>query len=118
MADAEGGLKFLEGGGGMLFDVGLEFFGVELAPMSPALFRGQRAILGGDQIPVDGTSRQIKPPGCLDLGAARLNEFHHPFPQIQCIGFHAKKPATQCTNVNMKCYSFRRFYAENATRTG
>ena len=73
----------------MFFDVGLEFCGVELAPMSPALFRGQRPFVGGDQIPIDRTPRQIKPPGGLGFGAAALNEFYHPFPQVQRIGFHA-----------------------------
>jgi hypothetical protein len=35
-----------------------------------------------------------------------VDKLHHPFPQIQCIGFHAKKPIRLCANVNMKCYSF------------
>ena len=80
MADAKHPLDFLEGGVGMFFDVRLEFLRVELAPMSPALFRGQRAFLGGDQIPVNGTPSQIKPPGGLGFGAARLDELHPPFP--------------------------------------
>jgi len=104
MADAKNLLDFLECGVGMFFDVRLEFFGVELAPMSPASFRGQRAFFGGDQIPVNGTPRQVKPPGGLGFGAAALNEFHHPFPQVQRIGFHARKPVSLCPNVNMKCY--------------
>jgi hypothetical protein len=33
-----------------------------------------------------------------------VDELHHPFPQIQCIGFHAQKPIRLCANVNMKCY--------------
>lgn len=80
MADAKRLLEFLEGGVGMLLDVLLELLRVELAPMSPALFRGQRAFSGGDQIPINGTPSQIEPPGGLGFGAARLNEFHHPFP--------------------------------------
>lgn len=80
MADAEGVLEFLEGGVRMLFDVRLEFFGVELAPMSPALFRGQRPLLGGGQIPVNRTPSHIEPPGGFGFGAARLDELHHPFP--------------------------------------
>ena len=105
MADAEGFLEFLEGGVGMFFDVRLELLGVELAPMAPALFRGQRARFSGGQIPVNGTPRQIKPPGGLDFGTPALNEFHHPFPQVQRIGFHAHQPITLCPNVNMKSYS-------------
>ena len=80
MADAEGFLEFLERGIGMYFDVGLEFLGVELAPMSPTHFRGQRAFWGGGQIPVNGTPRQSKPPGGLGFGAARPDEVHHSFP--------------------------------------
>ena len=88
----------------MSFDVRLKFFGVELAPGSPTGFRRQRPRFGSGQIPVDRTSGQIKPPRGLGFGAATLNEFHHPFPQIQRIGFHAHKHATMCPNVNMKCY--------------
>jgi hypothetical protein len=105
MADTKDLLDFLEGGIGMFFDMRLELLGVELAPMPPALFRGQRALFGGDEIPINGTPSQIKPPGGLGFGAAALNEFHHPFPQVQRIGFHALKPITLCPNVNMKCYS-------------
>jgi hypothetical protein len=80
MADAKSLLEFLESGVGMFLDVNLEFLRVELAPMSPARFRGQRAFLGGDQIPINGTPSQIKPPGGLGFSATVLNEFHHPFP--------------------------------------
>ena len=79
MADAKHGLQFLEGGVGMFLDVRLEFLGVEFAPMSPALFRGQRALLSGAQIPIDGTARQVKAPGGLGFGAAARNEFYHSF---------------------------------------
>ena len=108
MADAKDCLEFLEGGVGMVFDVNLEFLRVEFAPMSPTLFRGQRPFLGGDQIPIDGTPGQIKPPGGLGFGAAAGNEFDHPFPQVQRVSFHAKKPITLCPNVNMKCYTNQR----------
>jgi len=80
MADAEGSLEFLEGGVGMFFDVSLKLLRVELAPMSPTLFRGQRALLSGDQIPIDGTARQVKPPGGFGFGAATTDELDHPFP--------------------------------------
>ena len=54
MADPKHLLEFLEGGVGMLFNVGVEFFWVQLTPVSPARFRGQRAFLGGGQIAVNG----------------------------------------------------------------
>jgi hypothetical protein len=34
-----------------------------------------------------------------------VDEFDHPFPQVQCVGFHAHKPIRLCANVNVKCYS-------------
>ena len=104
MADAKHLLEFLEGGVGMFFNVRPKFLRIEFAPMPPALFWGQRAFLGGDQIPIDGTPGQIKPPGGLGFGTTVPNEFHHPFPQVQRTGFHARKPITLCPNVNMKCY--------------
>ena len=104
MADAKHFLEFFEGGVGMFFDVNLEFLRVELAPMTPAGFGGQRPRLHGVQIAVNGAPTELKAPGCLGFGAARLDEFHHPFPQVQCISFHAHKPITPCPNVNMKCY--------------
>ena len=104
VAHAKHGLEFFKRGVGMPFNVRLKLLGVEFAPMAPACFRGQRALLGGQQIPIDGTSGQIIPPGSFGFGAAALNEFHHPFPQVQRIGFHALKPIMLCPNVNMKCY--------------
>ena len=80
MADAEHLLEFLKRGGGMFFDVGVELCGVELAPFAPTLFRGEGAGLGGGQIPVNRAPPQIKPPGSLGLGAARVEKFDHPFP--------------------------------------
>src|SRR5271163_1475896 len=108
MAHAKHGLDFLERGIGMFFDMGLEFFGVELAPGSPTRFWRQGSLLGGDEIPINGTPRQVKPPAGLGLGTTALDEFHHPFPQVQRIGFHALKPSSLCPNVNMKCYRRRR----------
>jgi hypothetical protein len=107
MAHAKHPLEFFEGGVGVLFDVGAEFLRVEFAPGSPVRFRRQHPPFGGHQIPIDGTPRQLKPPGGLGLGTTALNEFHHPFPQVQRIGFHARKPITLCPNVNMKCYIIR-----------
>ena len=89
MADAKHLLEFLEGGVGMVLDVNLEFLRVELAPMTPAGFGGQRPGLHGGQIAVNGAPTEIKAPGGLGFGAASLDEFHHPFPQVQRISFHA-----------------------------
>src|ERR1039458_5578488 len=107
MADAQHLLQLFEGGVGVFFDVRLEFLGVELAPMSPALFRSQRTFFGGVQIPINGTPSYCKLPGGLGFGATVLNAFNHPFPQVQRIGFHARKSITLCPNVNMKCYRGR-----------
>ena len=94
MTDAEHLLDFLEGGVGVLLDMGAEFLRVELAPGSPACFRGQPAYFSGGQIPINGTPGQVKTPGGLDFGATALNELHHPFPQVQRTGFHASTPST------------------------
>ena len=104
MADAENPLEFLEGGVGMFFDVNLQFLRVEFAPMTPAGFGGECPRLHGVQIAVNGAPTEIKAPGSLGFGAAQLDEFHHPFPQVQRISFHTRKPITLCPNVNMKCY--------------
>jgi len=80
MADTKSLLEFLERGVGMLSDVRLELLWIEVAPMSPARFGGQRTFLGGVQIPINGTPRQIKPPGGLGFRATAPNEVHHPFP--------------------------------------
>ena len=104
MADSKHSLKFLEGGVRMLFDVDLEFLRVEFAPVAPAFLGGQRSRLRGGQIAVNRPPPEIKAPGGLDFGPTLVDELHHPFPQIQCIGFHAQKPIRLCANVNMKCY--------------
>jgi len=90
MADTEGLLEFLEGGVGMFFDVGLEFLRVEFAPMPPANLGGQRPRLHRAQIAVNGAPTEIKAPGGLGFGTAILDEFHHPFPQVQRICFHTR----------------------------
>jgi len=105
VADPKHFLEFLEGGVGMPGNAGLEFFGVELAPMAPTRFRGQRSGLRGIPIPINRTPRQIKTPGGPGFGTPVLNEFHHPFPQVQCISFHAHNPITLCPNVNMNYYN-------------
>ena len=105
MADAEHGLEFLERGVGVFFDVRLKFLRIKFAPSPPTGFRRQRPLLGGGQIPINGTPSQVKPPGGLGFGAATLNKFHHPLPQVQRIGFHDQQPITLCPNVYMKCYN-------------
>ena len=105
MADAEHLLDFFEGGVRVFFDMGTEFLRVELAPGAPARFRRQRPLFGSFQIAINGTAGKIKTPGGFDFGSPALNEFHHPFPQVQRIGFHARKRISLCPNVNMKCYS-------------
>jgi len=111
MADRKHPLKFLEGGVGMRLDVDLEFLRVEFAPVAPAVLGGQRSGLRGGQIAVNRPPPQIKAPGGLDLGATLVDELHHPFPQIQCIGFHARKLIRLCANVNMKCYIITAMWA-------
>ena len=105
MADTKDLLDFLKGGIGMFFDMRPELLGVELAPMPPAFFWSQRAFFGGEEIPINGTPGQIKSPGGLSFGAPARNEFHHPFPQVQRISFHAPYLISLCPNVNMKYYS-------------
>ena len=80
MADPKSILEFLERGVGMFLDVNLEFLWVEFAPMAPTRFRGQRTLLGGVQIPINGTPRQLEPPGGLGFRTTIPHEFHHPFP--------------------------------------
>ena len=106
MADAKHILKFLQRGVGMLLNMRLEFLWVELTPAPPALFRGQRPRLRGIQIPVNRASTEVEALSGFHFGTAFVDEFHYPVPQVQCIGFHAHKPITECTNVNVKCYIY------------
>src|SRR5208282_329977 len=103
MADSKHALKFLEGGVRMRFNVDLEFLRVEFAPVAPAFLGSQRSGLRGGQIAVNRPPPKIKTPGGLDFGPTLVDELHHPFPQIQRIGFHAQKPVRLCANVNMNC---------------
>ena len=114
MADTKHRLDFLEGGVRMFFDVGLELGGVELAPFAPTLFRGERAGFGRRQIAVNRAPPQIKPPGRLGLGATRVKEFDHPFPQVQRICLHASKLIRLCANVYMNCYTYSREFFSNS----
>jgi hypothetical protein len=104
MTDVKDGLKFFECGGGLLFNLGLKFLGIQCAPFSPTCFRGERARFGSGQIAVNRAPPQLKPPGRLDFGTPRLQTLDHPLPQVQRIGFHTPKPITLCANVNVNHY--------------
>ena len=80
MADVKDGLEFFERCVRMLFNVGLKFLGIELAPFAPACFWGERAVFGGGQIAVDRAPTEVKAARRLDLGTASLKKFHDPFP--------------------------------------
>ena len=80
MTDTEDLLEFLERGVRMGFDMGLQFLRVELAPVSPAGFRGQGSRLSGRQIAVHRLPAQLKAAGGLGFGATAFNKLHHPLP--------------------------------------
>src|SRR5579863_7703312 len=88
MADPQGVLDFMQRGVRMLLDMGCELGGIELAPAAPGGFRSQRVCFGGGEVTVDRTLAQREPPGSFGTGAARLDKFHHPFPQILRVCFH------------------------------
>jgi hypothetical protein len=104
MADAKDPLEFFERGVGVPLDVGLEFLRVEFAPMAPTGLRGERLGLGSSQIAIVGAPPQGEAADGLGLGTTALDEFDHPFPQVQGIGFQADKPNRLCANVNIKFY--------------
>ena len=79
MADAECLLEFLERGVGMFFDMGLKDLRIEFAPMPPALFGGEPSLARGGQIAVNRLPSQVKTPGRLNFGTARMDKLHHPF---------------------------------------
>ena len=105
MADAKHALELLECGIRMLIDVRLKFLWVQFAPMPPTGFGGQCSRWHGVQITVHRTPAQIKATGGHGFGTSRLNKLYHPFPQDQCICFHARKSITLCPNVNVKRYN-------------
>jgi hypothetical protein len=89
MADAKDPLQFFERGVGVFFDLGVELFRVEFAPVSPAGFWGECSLLSGGQITIDSAATQAEAAGGLGLGTPVLDKFDHPFPQFKCISFHA-----------------------------
>ena len=105
MADGEGGGQFLERGRRLFFDVGRKFLGIERAPLAPTRFRGKGTGFGGAQIAIDRAPPHVKAAGGRDLGTAFLKKLHDPFPQIQCISFHAAMLVTLCAYVNVNCYT-------------
>jgi len=80
MADAKDPLQFFKRGIGVFFDFGLEFLRVEFAPMAPAGLRGERSLLGGCQIAIDGAATQAEAACGLGLGTPVLDKFDHVFP--------------------------------------
>ena len=58
MADRKDLLEFGQRGVGMFFDMGVEFGWIQLAPRSPALFRGQGVAFDGGQIAVNRAASQ------------------------------------------------------------
>ena len=90
MTDGKDFLEFRQRGVGMLFDVGVELGRVELAPGTPTGLGGQGVGFDGGQIAVNRAAPQSKVPPRFGDGAARLHISHHPFPQIQRVGFHAQ----------------------------
>lgn len=89
VADVEDRLDFMQGGVGLLADLGGEFGRIQLAPSAPSGLGGQRVGLRGGQIAVNGAFPQRETLGGLGPRAALLDKFHHPFAQIQGVGFHA-----------------------------
>jgi hypothetical protein len=79
MADGQAGGEFVEGGVRMFLNVGRQFFGVELAPLAPAGFRGERPRLGGGKVAIDRAPGQVEAAGRRHLGTPGLKKFHHPF---------------------------------------
>lgn len=89
MADVEDRLDFVQGGVGLLADMGGELGGVELAPAAPTGLGGQRVGFGGGEVAVNRADAQGETPGGLGPRAPALDKPHHAFTQIQRVGFHA-----------------------------
>ena len=79
MADVKNFLQFRQRGVGMLFYMGVEFGGVELAPGAPTRFGCQGVGFDRRQIAVNRAPPQFKTPPSFNFGTTGLNEPHHPF---------------------------------------
>jgi hypothetical protein len=79
----------MQGGVGLLADMGGEFGGVELAPAAPTGLGGQRVRLGGGEVAVNRAEAQRETLGGLGTRAPVLDKLHHALTQIQRVGFHA-----------------------------
>ena len=88
MADAKGGLQFVERGVRLFLDVGLELGGIEFTPGAPTRFGGQGLGFGGGEVAVNRAPGDLQTTGRLHFGTARLHKLHHPLPQIQRVSFH------------------------------
>ena len=104
MAGAEDRLDFLADGIGMFFDKGRKFFEVELAPLPPNSFPGRACRVGRRPDSDKRNSAPTQIAGRPRLWRRRPGESSPPLPQVQRIGFPARKPSSLCPNVNMKCY--------------
>jgi hypothetical protein len=90
MTDGQAGGEFVERGVRMFANVGRQFLGIELAPLSPGGFGGEGARLGGGEIAIDAAPSQIEVLCRRHLGPTGLHKLDDPFPQIQRVSFHAR----------------------------
>jgi hypothetical protein len=79
VADVKDGLDFVEGGVGLLADMGGEFGRVKFAPATPSSLGGEGVSPGGGKVAVDGAFPHREALGGLGARAAALDEPHHPF---------------------------------------
>lgn len=78
VADVEDGLQFLEGGVGMLADMGQELGRIELAPGTPTGLGRKGAGFGGGQIAIDAALPQLKKTGGFRPRPTSSHKLHHP----------------------------------------
>lgn len=88
MADGKDFSDFMQGGVRVFVDVGPQLGRIEFAPAAPAGLGREGVRFGGGEVAVDGAFAQRETPGRLGARAAGGGKFHHPFSQIQRIGFH------------------------------
>jgi len=79
VADVKDGLDFVEGGIGLLADMGGEFGRIKFAPATPSSLGDEGISPGGSKVAVDGAFPQRKALGGLGARAAPLNKPHHSF---------------------------------------
>ena len=118
MADAQGGLQFLERGVGMFFHFGQQLGRVEFAPGTPARLGGQSVGFNRRQITVNRAAPHPKVPPGLRLGPSGLKKSHHSFAQIQSISFHPHNLISYCPNVDVKYYSYGPMFCKRKNADG